>query len=268
MLLSIYEKEKAEYFDRCMQSIWNDQTIKPNEIVLVIDGHINNDLYLIIEKWKKNLGELFKIVSLKENMGLGIALNEGLKECSFDLIARMDTDDISLSNRFEKQLNVFKSKDIDVCSGFISEFIDSEENIISYRKLPENHDEIVVYSKTRNPLNHVTTMMKKTAICKVNGYKDMLWMEDYYLWIEMIRNNAKLYNLQETLVKVRVGNNMLSRRRGFEYIKAELRFLKRLKEMNYLSNSEFIKNILIKVPLRMMPRIVLKFIYKVLRSKY
>ena len=267
VLMSIYHKENPIWFDRAMQSIWDEQTVKPDEIVLVQDGPLTDGLHKAIDEWKAKIGEVFKTVPLEKNVGLGEALNAGIKHCSYELIARMDTDDISISNRFEKQLKAFKEKDIDLCSAFISEFDDDENQIISYRKLPENHEEIVKYSKMRNPLNHVTIMMKKSIVEKVGGYKHMLWMEDYYLWIRMIMKDAKLYNLQETLVNVRAGTSMLERRGELSYVKAEVTFLNELKKIGYLTTIEYLKNILIKVPIRLLPKGLLKSVYGLLRSK-
>ena len=137
VLMSIYNKEKPEYFNRAMQSIWDEQTVKPDEIVLVQDGKLTDELYNSIEQWKEKLKKIFKTIPLEVNVGLGDALNIGIKHCNFELIARMDTDDISLPNRFEKQLKVFENKNIDICSTWVSEFEDDENKIISYRKLPE-----------------------------------------------------------------------------------------------------------------------------------
>jgi len=267
VLMSIYYKEKAEYFNRAMRSIWDEQSVKPNEIILVEDGSLTDELSQAIDEWKKKIGNTFKTISLKDNVGLGSALNEGIKHCNYELIARMDTDDISLQKRFEKQLKAFEEKDIDVCSAFISEFEDDENEIVSYRKLPEKHEDIVKYSKMRSPLNHAVTMFKKSIVEQSGGYKHMLWMEDYYLWVRMINNGAKLYNLQETLLNVRAGNSMLVRRGGMEYIKAEVIFLNKLKEMHYLTITEYLKNILIKVPIRLLPKNILKYVYVLIRKK-
>lgn len=267
VLMSIYKKEEPKYFNRAMQSIWDEQTVKPDEIVLVQDGPLTDGLYEAIEEWKVKIGEPFKTVPLDKNVGLGEALNAGIKHCTYELIARMDTDDISLPNRFEKQLKTFEEKHIDVCSAFISEFGDDENEIISYRKLPENHEEIVKYSKTRSPLNHAVAMFKKSVVEKAGGYKHMLWMEDYYLWVRMIINGAKLYNLQDTLLNVRAGNSMLVRRGGLSYVKAEITFLNELKKIGYLTTIEYLKNILIKVPIRLLPKGLLKSVYGLLRSK-
>jgi len=266
VLMSIYYKEKAEYFDRAMQSIWDEQTIKPNEIVLVQDGKLTDELYDAIKQWQDKLGDSFKTIPLEKNVGLGDALNIGLDKCSYELVARMDTDDICSSDRFEKQLKIFENSDIDICSSWVSEFDENENKIISYRKLPENHDEIVAFAKKRNPINHPTVMYKKEAVLKAGGYKKMMWFEDYYLWIRMMLNNAKFYNIQEPLVNMRAGYGQLERRSGLEYAIEEFKFLKTMKELGFLSNSQFVKNSAIRFIARVVPKSLVKQIYKVLRG--
>ena len=149
VLMSIYKNEKVEFFTRCMESIWNEQTIKPNEIILVIDGPLYDGLYESIGIWQDNLGEVLRIIPLESNVGLGGALNIELTHCTNELVARMDTDDIALPERFEKQIAAFDSQNIDVCGSWVSEFNKEETLIESYRKLPENHEEILKFSKKK-----------------------------------------------------------------------------------------------------------------------
>jgi len=266
VLMSIYHKEKAEYFDRAMQSIWDEQTTKPNEIILVQDGKLTDELYEIISKWQKKLGNIFKTIPLEKNVGLGDALNIGLDKCSYELVARMDTDDICSSDRFEKQLKIFENSDIDICSSWVSEFDTDENQIISYRKLPESHDEIVAFAKKRCPINHPAVMYKKSAVLKAGGYKRMMWFEDYYLWARMILNGAKFYNIQEALVNMRAGYGQLERRSGFNYAKTELHFFKTLNKMGFLSNFELSKSVFIRFIVRIAPKSIVSQIYKLLRS--
>jgi glycosyltransferase involved in cell wall biosynthesis len=266
VLMSIYHKEESEYFDRAMQSIWDEQTVKPDEIILVQDGPLTDALYEVINEWKVKIGETFKTIPLEKNVGLGDALNEGIKHCSYAIIARMDADDIVLSNRFEKQLKVFENSDVDICSSWVSEFDSDEKEIVSYRKIPEIHDEIVKYSKIRNPINHPAVMYKKLVVEKADGYKKMMWFEDYYLWARMILNGAKFYNIQEPLVSMRAGYGQLERRGGLNYAIEEFKFLKRLKEIKFLSTSQFIKSVLIRFVARILPKSLLKTIYKKIRS--
>lgn len=267
VLMSIYFKEKSSNFNRAMQSIWDEQSIKPSEIVLVEDGKLTDELYSSIKSWKIKLKDVLRIVKLKENLGLGDALAIGLKECKFELIARMDTDDISLPNRFKKQIQVFKKyPKIDICSGWISEFECDETNIYAYRKLPEFHESIIKFSKLRSPLNHVTVMFKKIAVLKAGNYQKMLLIEDYYLWIRMILNGSKFYNIQEVLVNVRAGKDQLLRRQGFKYALNELKVSYLFYKMGFLNLYEFIRNAMLKFSVRIMPKFILKFVYKFLRS--
>lgn len=267
VLMSIYKKENPSYFERAMQSIWDEQTVKPNEIILVQDGPLTDGLYKVIDKWQRKMGEIFKTIPLETNVGLGDALNEGIKYCNYEFIARMDTDDIALPDRFKKQLKVFKNNNIDICGGWISEFEDDEAKIYAYKKTPEFHNEIIRYAKVRCPINHPTVMYKKSVVEKAGGYQKMMLMEDYYLWARMIVTGAKFYNIQDILLNMRAGDSMLQRRSGVLYAKSELKLLNEFKKIGFLTTKEYIKNLFIRVPIRLMPIGILKFAYVFLRSK-
>ncbi len=266
VLMSIYHKEKTEYFNRTMQSIFDEQTIKPNEIILVLDGKLTDNMYSSIQYWQEKIGTIFKTISLEKNVGLGDALNIGLKECSFELIARMDTDDICMNDRFEKQLKIFENSDVDICSSWVSEFDNDENEIISYRKVPELHDDIINYSKLRNPINHPAVMYKRSVIENVGSYKKMMWFEDYYLWCRLILNGTRFYNIQEPLVNMRAGYRQLERRGGLKYALEEYKFLLKIKEIKFLSFSQFIKSVIIRFISRILPKSILKNIYKKIRG--
>jgi glycosyltransferase involved in cell wall biosynthesis len=266
VLMSIYHKEDPAYFERAMQSIWDDQKIKPNEIVLVEDGLLTNELYEIINLWKVKIGSIFQIKSLKKNMGVGYALNIGLKICKYDLIARMDTDDVSLPDRFKKQLSVFQQHNIDICGSWINEFEDLEDAIEVVRKLPEYHQNIINFAKFRSPMNHVSIMFKKDVVINAGGYQELMWLEDYYLFVRLIQSGAKFYNIQESLVNVLAGANQLERRRGLKYAISEFDLQKRMLKLGFLSRLEFFLNITTKFILRMMPKKVFYFIYAEIRK--
>lgn len=266
VLMSIYYKEKPEYFDRAMQSIWDEQNVKPDEIVLVQDGPLTEELYEVIGEWKNRLTEIFKVMPLEKNVGLGDALNIGMKKCTYELIARMDTDDIALSDRFEKQLKVFENSDIDICSGWISEFDNDEKEILSYRKLPEIQDEIVKFARKRCPINHPAVMYKKSVIEKAGGYQRMMWFEDYYLWGRMVMAGAKFYNLQAVLVNMRAGYGQLERRSGLKYALSELNLQKEFLKINFINYFEFVRNVSVRFLARIIPKSLVKVIYKILRN--
>ena len=266
VLMSIYFKEKSSNFNRAMQSIWDEQSIKPNEIVLVEDGKLTDELYNAINLWKERLGQNLKVIKLKENLGLGDALAIGLKECSFELVARMDSDDISLPKRFEKQLEIFeKNKNIDICSSWISEFEKDEGNIYAYRRLPENHNDIVKFAKLRSPINHPAAMFKKSAVLQAGNYQKMLLIEDYYLWVRMIFKGFKFYNIQEVLVNMRAGKDQLARRQGLKYAINELKVQYLFYKMGFLNLYEFLRNLVLKFSVRIMPKFILRVVYRFLR---
>ena len=212
--MSIYHKEKAEYFNKAMQSIWDEQTIKPDEIVLVEDGKLTDELYEAINKWQEKLKNILITVPLKKNAGLGNALNQGLKKCSYNLIARMDTDDISTPQRFEKQLEFLKKNpEIDVVGTFIKE-IDEDDNLTrDVVKYPLEHKELYFFFKKRDPLPHVTVMFKKSFFNKAGSYRsDLKMAEDTLLWYYGFQNKCKFANIEYIGVEVRQGKDFYKRR--------------------------------------------------------
>ena len=267
ILMSVYHKETPEYFNRAMQSIWDDQTIKPNEIILVQDGLLTDELYSAITDWKKIIGEAFKTIPLEKNVGLGDALKIGIKACSFDLVARMDTDDICSPDRFEKQLNIFKNSDVDICSSWVSEFDVDEDKIVSYRKLPEKHEYIVKFAKKRCPINHPAVMYKKSVVISAGSYGKYRFSQDYHLWARIVLNHAKFYNIQEPLVNMRAGYSQLERRSGFKYAVNELNIQKEFLKLGFVNYFEFIRNVVVRFVARIVPKKLVKIIYKTLRDK-
>ena len=267
VLISIYHKEKAKHFNSAMHSIWKEQTTKPDEIILVEDGVLTDELYETIDVWKKELTDRLTVISLKENKGLGDALNIGLDNCSYEIVARMDTDDIAHPSRFEKQIAFLKENPhIDIVGSWVSEFETDEKSIVSYRKSPESHDEIIHFAKKRNPLNHPSVMYKKSIVQKAGGYKKMIWFEDYYLWVRMIMLGAKFHNIQEPLVNMRAGYAQLERRSGLKYAISEITFQKELLNIGFINIYEFIRNISIRFIARIVPKSMVKLIYKRLRK--
>lgn len=266
VLMSIYHKENSSWFNRAMQSIWDEQTVMPSEIILVLDGPLTTELYSVIADWQIKLGDVLRTVPLKKNVGLGDALNIGLQHCTNELVARMDTDDIAHPARFEKQLAIFQEKNIDVCSSWITEFDSDEFAFTGLRKLPEQHEDIAIYAKTRCPINHPAVMYKKTAVEKSGGYQKMMWFEDYYLWVRMLISGARFYNIQEPLVHMRAGIGQLERRSGKEYAKSEILLLVKFRRLGFLSWFEFFKITVLRVPIRLMPKPLIRMAYKFLRK--
>lgn len=266
VLMSIYKNEQVNFFVRCMQSIWDEQTVKPAEIILVIDGPLYDELYQAIDVWRDKLGELFNVIPLEYNLGLGNALNIGLSHCSNELVARMDTDDISLPDRFEKQLAVFQKTNTDICGSWVSEFDRNELSIESYRKLPEDHETIVKFSKKRNPLNHPTVMYKKSMVELVGSYGKYRFAQDYHLWALLILHGAKFYNIQEPLVNMRAGYALLERRGGVKYAINEFNIQKEFLRIKFISKTQFCSNVILRFSVRLLPSMFLRSIYQKIRA--
>lgn len=267
VLMSIYHKEKPEFFDRAIHSIWDHQKLKPNEIVLVKDGPLTKQLEKSIDEWRAKLNKVLKVISLEKNVGLGDALNIGLRHCSFDVVARMDTDDISHPDRFKKQVEALdRNNTIAVISSWVSEFEGDEQNTISYRKVPILHEEILEYAKNRNPVNHPSAMYRKKSVLEAGGYLKMMFFEDYYLWIRMLKMGHRFANIPEPLVNMRAGYPQLVRRSGFSYAKEEFKFQKEIYRLGFITTFQFFKNILARLGVRIMPKVAVKRIYCLLRE--
>lgn len=265
VLMSVYYKEDPKYLKEAIESILN-QTVMPSEIVIIKDGKLGDNLNNILDQFDKNYKSLFKFIEFEENQGLGIALRRGVEECSYEIIARMDTDDIAAKNRFERELAIMQEKNLDIVGSNIVEFDGNIENIISKRNVPDTDENIKSYAKKRNPFNHMTVMYKKSAVLKAGNYKNFLWFEDYNLWIRMIMNGAKMYNIQENLVYARTGASMFERRGGVKYIKREYKMQKEMLKIKFISYKEFMFNILTRSAVRIMPNKLRGFVYmKMLR---
>ena len=264
VLLSLYYKENPKSLNESLCSILN-QTLPANEIVIVKDGPLTEELEQVLDLFSKQ-NEKLKIVTLPQNQGLGKALNEGLKHCSHNLVARMDTDDIAKPERFAKQIKIFQDNpNIDVCSSWIEEFEDSPENILAIKKLPEHHMDIVKYAKHRCPINHPAVMYKKESVLKVGGYTG--FPEDYCLWIKMLMNGAKFYNMQESLLYFRFSRDVIKRRGGWEYAKADVKSQFSFYKMGFISIVTLVYNILIRVSVRLIPYSLRSYTYrKLLRN--
>ncbi|MCM1458709.1 MAG: glycosyltransferase [Bacteroides sp.] len=222
VLMSLYMKEKPEYLKESVLSMVV-QTYKPDEIVIVKDGPLTTELETVLTEIDEEYPNLLHIVGYKTNRGLGFALNYGLKFCKNELVARMDTDDISMPDRCEKQIKYIKKHaKTDIVGGDIAEFIEDINSPIAKRLVPITNTKIKKYMKTRCPFNHVTVMFKKSAVIKAGGYRDCFWNEDYYLWIRMYECGCRFGNIGNILVNVRVGEDMYRRRGGWKYFKSEM----------------------------------------------
>ena len=261
--MSVYKNDSPADFIVAVHSIYNDQTVKPSEIVLVIDGPISDELSNAITNLQDEIPVL-KVIPLENNMGHAIARQTGLEAASNNLVAVMDADDISVPSRFEKQLQAFADHpEVCVVGGLINEFIENPTNVVGTRICPENDNEIKEYLKVRCPMNLVTVMLKKDDIMAVGGYQDWYCEEDYYLWVRLTQNNYKFYNIQENLVNVRVGKEMYQRRGGYKYFKSEQRLQKYMFQHKLISFPRYVYNVLIRFAVQvLMPNSVRGWVFR------
>lgn len=261
VLISLYYKENPLFFSQAIDSIVI-QSLQPTEVIIVKDGPLTEKLDKIL-LYYINKYPNFRCISLSTNQGLGKALNEGLKYCNYDLIARMDTDDIAKPDRFEKQVKfMVEHPNIDACSAWIDEFIGDKNNIISQRTLPETPEELYLFGKSRNPLNHPCVMFRKKAVLAAGGYQHFPLFEDYYLWVRMLMNGSQIYNLQESLLYFRSSAEMFKRRGGFKYALTEMKFQKVLYRIGYINLTQLIKNCTTRFIARIIPNKLREILYK------
>ena len=266
--MSVYKNDKPEYVIVALDSVI-DQSIKPSEIVLVVDGPIPNILDNLLNEYAEKYPNLFKFIRLKENKGLGNALKLATEQAKYDLIARMDSDDIAEPIRFEKQLKCFENdSELSIVGGSISEFIDSPENIVGHRICPLTNNDIKDYMKSRCGLNHVTVMFRKSEVLRAGNYQDWFWNEDYYLWIRMMLAGCKFANLPDILVNVRVGKDMYARRGGWRYFKSEAKLQHYMWKNHVIGFLRFIYNVSIRFAVQVaMPNALRGWVFRMFARK-
>jgi len=267
VLISVYHKEKAKYLEKSLESIYDKQILKPNEIVLVKDGPLTKELDDVINNYKEKHPNILKVIALKENVGLGNALNIGVNHCSNEIIARMDSDDISREDRFFKQIKIIKEKNVDIVGSYVEEFIDNIENVVSLRKVPTRKEDIIKYSKKRNPFSHPSVMFKKQSVLASGGYQESYLSEDYNLWVRMIINKCICQNIDEALVYMRIDKNFYKRRGGVKYLKEMLKFKYHLYKIKYINLFEFLHVSIAHIFVCLIPNNLRNFVYqKLLRG--
>lgn len=265
VLMSVYFKESADNLERALQSLIN-QSLKPDEIVLVKDGTLTTDLDEVIDSFVKLDQVHVNVISIAQNSGLGNALCVGLNSCNYDYVARMDSDDISDFYRFERQIRFLEeNSNIDVVGCNLAEF-DCEIGDSSLKKVcPELHEDIVRRIRLRSPLNHPTIMFKRRPVIEAGGYNsETLMFEDYALFLRLWKAGLILHNIPEILYYMRVDSNLNSirRRRGWKYLLHEINFLKYAHKIGAFTKLDQLKYAILRFPIRLLPIQLVFLIYK------
>ena len=244
--MSVYYKDNVEQFRVAVASML-DQTVPPDDFVIVCDGPVSQELDDEITGFVSRFHGLFQIVRESVNRGLGYALKIGLDYCKYDLVARMDSDDISDSRRMERLLDKFcRDPGLSVAGGQITEFISDPNAPIGKREVPLRHEDIAKRAKTRNPMNHMTVVFRKQAVLECGGYLPFEKFEDYYLWVRMLHAGKRFCNVSDVCVYARVNEQMYMRRGGAAYFRQIMKMERFLLQSRFITYPEFLKNTFVR----------------------
>lgn len=220
--MGVYKNDDPVFFKQAVESATIKQSLPPAEVVIVVDGPVPATIDKVLAELEAELPMPVNVIRLAENVGHARARQTGLEATRYPLVAIHDSDDVCHPERFACQMSyLILHPDVDVVGGQITEFVDSEDNIVGTRICPEHDKDIKAYLKSRCPMNLVTVMYKKDSVQAVGGFIDWYCEEDYYLWIRLAEKGYKFGNVKETLVNVRVGKEMYGRRGSWRYFKSE-----------------------------------------------
>lgn len=257
VLMSLYKKENPEYLRLAIDSMLN-QTVAPDEIVLVEDGPLTDELYSVLDEYP-----MLHRIKNETNLGLGLALNVGLKECRNELVARMDTDDCSKPERCEKQLQRFLEKPyLAIVGSHIDEFIGDTSNVISQRIVPTTSEEIYKFAKKRSAFNHPAVMYSKTAVLENNGYADLKRNQDVDLFGRMQFKGYKAENIDEALLWFRSSDELAKRRKSWQNTWSYIATIRKFWKMGYSSFTDYAIVGIAQTGMYLMPIKLQNYIYK------
>lgn len=266
---SVYKNDNPDFVRVALDSMLVNQTVKPDEIVLVQDGPVPEGLKVLLSEYEEEYATQMHIIRLEKNGGLGNALKLGVENAKNSLIARMDSDDICLPDRFEKQLAYLEAHpECDIVGGQMTEFIGTPDNIVGRREVPLTNEEIYEFMKSRCALNHVTVMFRKEAVLKAGNYQDWFWNEDYYLWVRMMMAGCIFANIPDVAVNVRSGADQYARRGGKKYFDSEIGIKKLMLEKGMITRKEYIVNYIQRFIIQLMlPNSVRGWVFRTFARK-
>lgn len=260
VLMSVYKNDDPKEVESAIQSILN-QSQPPKQVVIVLDGPIPDALLSVVKEFEED--KRFDVVPLEKNVGLGKALSVGIQHCKCEYVARMDSDDYSVADRFEKQMRYLEEhQNVDVLGGQIEEYDHKMQKAIAIRSVPLTMDEIKKRCKKRNPVNHVTVVYKKDSVLRAGNYQTCMYFEDYYLWCRMLQKGFVFNNLPDVLVHVRTGTTMYQRRGGKKYNDAIIDFQNKIYKLGLINRMEWLENLVIRIGVANMPNSLRGYIYQ------
>src|SRR5215475_8394120 len=266
LLVSVYDGDRPDHIRRAMRSAVDDQTVRPDQVVIVRDGPVHDELARCLDDFQRASPVPVTFVPLVRNAGLGPALDRGLAASWFDVIARMDADDIAMPQRFEVQLPLMADADI-VGSGLL-EFVTDTDDVVGQRVPPLEPRQIARYARVHDPFNHPTVVYRRSAVLAAGGYGDLPLMEDYALFARMLQTGARARNVAEPLVYYRVGAKAFKRRGGTGLLRSELRLQREFLREGFTSPSVYVRNVVIRGGYRLIPWWFRRAVYRPLVALY
>lgn len=269
VITSVYRNDKIEFVRSALDSMLENQSVKPSEIVLVQDGPVPDGLSLLLLEYESKYPEVMHILRLEKNGGLGKALKLGVENAKYGICARMDSDDICAPDRFKKQLDYLGAHpECDIVGGQITEFIDTPNNIVGKREVPCDNEAIYQYMRSRCAMNHPTVMFRKKSVLNAGNYQDWFWNEDYYMWIRMMEQGCVFANLPDVLVNMRSGLDQYGRRGGKKYFDSEIGIKKLMLEKGMITRKEYIMNYIQRFIIQLMlPNSVRGWVFRTFARK-
>jgi glycosyltransferase involved in cell wall biosynthesis len=265
LLVPVYDGDRPDYLRRAFRSAVDEQTVRPDEVVIVRDGPVRDELARCVAELVAGSPVPVTLVALERNAGLGPALDRGLAASRHDVVARQDADDVSMPHRFEVELPLIENADI-VGSGLL-EFVTDTDEIVGQRVPPTDPAQIQRYARLADPFNHPTVVYRKGAVLAAGGYGSIPLMEDYALWARMLLGGARAVNVPEPLVFYRVGQAAFKRRGGRDLLRSELRLQRDFRRLGFTSRAQYLRNVLIRGGYRMVPWWCRRAMYRPILSR-
>lgn len=258
VVMSVYQGCRPVEFREAVESVFR-QTLPPHELIVVADGPVDPEHESIFREIVTKFP--VRVIRMPCNVGQGAARHLGIAEASCHIVAIMDADDLCLPTRFERQMEILDRGLADAVGAWVEEFDVQPGDAGRVRMVPTTHEKIYKFGKWRSPMNNVTIMFTKEAYYKGGGYRPIRSFEDYDLFARMLAKGVQFYNIPEVLVLVRCGEDMFLRRGGKDQIPIELHLLWQMYRLGYTNFLEFIGAVLVRVPARLMPSPLRRWIY-------
>jgi glycosyltransferase involved in cell wall biosynthesis len=266
LLVSVYDGDRPDHIRRAMRSAVDDQTVRPDQVIIVRDGPVRDELARCLDELQRASPVPVTFVPLPRNAGLGPALDRGLAASWFDVVARMDADDVAMPHRFEVELPLIA--DADIVGAGLLEFVEDTDDIVGRRVPPTGPGQIRRYARMHDPFNHPTVVYRRAAVLAAGGYGDLPLMEDYALFARMLQGGARAVNVAEPLVYYRVGTKAFKRRGGTGLLRSELRLQRDFLGRGFISRPEYVRNVIVRGGYRLIPWWLRRAVYRPLVARY